>query len=165
MRLRLASLVVLVVVAGCGSEPVRAPYAGAGVSPGSRAVIADPRRDERIFLDRLYADPRLDPIRDKVPLQLRADAVEQGYLRIKRWPTAQEKQAIQAWLEVRERAQQYQLGVRGPPSDALAKTRARVTQAIRQLHAGKMTYAAFAMRMQEIDAQHQDTQRQTLTRQ
>lgn len=158
MRLRTAAIGLLFVLSGCGSELIRDPYPGTpvhhGVAPGPQAIAENPTRDEKIHLHQLYADPRLDPIRDKVPLQLRADAVGPGYLRNHNRPTVQERSAIKAWLEVRERALQYQGGTRGPPSAQLIRTRTQVTRAITQLQSGKLTYAAFGMRIQEIDAQH-----------
>jgi hypothetical protein len=147
---------------GCGSEPVRRPPSSEPPAPHSGAVVPTPQvapgnrvRDEKGYLQSLYADPRLDPIRNKVPLQLRADSVSAGYLRIDTKPTQTEKRAIKAWLQVREQAQQYQASLRGAPSPALQQTRTRVTQAITQLYSGKLTYAAFARRVQQIDAEHQ----------
>ena len=84
------------------------------------------------YVEHLFADPRLDPIRDKVPLVLRSGAVTPPS-----WPMGQahsaEKQAIKVWMSVREQAQQYQLEHRGPPSPLLVHTRQLVTRAILQL--------------------------------
>ncbi len=166
MRLHNAAMCIGFALAGCGSGPVRLPPPSApvsqGVAPGPHAAAPTPASDEKFRLQTLYADPRLDPIRGKVPLQLRADAVSMGYLRNESKPTPQEKQAIKVWLEVREQAQQYQNSLRGQPSGRLLQTRVRVTQAITQLYSGKLTYAAFARRIQLIDAQHQESLRQKL---
>lgn len=164
--LRNAAIAFGFLLAGCGTEPFRSPYPGTpaseGVSAGREAIASNPGRDERIYLQRLYADTRLDPIRDKIPLQLRADAINHSYLRNTSRPTPKERQAIKAWLEVREKAQEHQAAVRGPPSALLTRARARVTQAISQLQSGKLTYAAFAQRIQQIDAQYQEDSRQRL---
>ena len=169
MRLRYAALMIGLALAGCGSEPLRLPAPSTpvaqGVQPGAQSalVVSTPKlSDEKKYLQSLYIDPRLDPIRDKVPLQLRADVVSVGYLRNESKPTSEEKQAIKVWMQIREKAQQYQASIRGQPSQSLLQTRVRVTQAITQLYAGRLTYAGFAKKLQQIDAQHQESQRQKL---
>ena len=125
------------------SPPAQAP-------PPPRSV-----EDADSYLEHLFGDPRLDPIRDKVPLLLRADTVTASHLSNPEKPTEQERHAIAVWESVRERAQQYQQEQRGPPSPLLAKTRAQVTRAILQLYAGELTYGEFAARIQEVDADYQ----------
>jgi hypothetical protein len=107
----------------------------------------------------LYADPRLDPIRDKVPLLLKPDSIKPSYLVNDTKPTPAEKKAIVAWLQVRERAQQYLTTQRGEPSRLLAQTRNQITRAIAQLHRGELTYAGFAARVRQIDADYQTAAR------
>ncbi len=141
--------------------PPNAPMSQ-GVQAGAQAAIAERPGNEKQYINQLYADPRLDPIRDKVPLQVRADAVRSDYLRNETKPTKEEKQAIRAWLQIRDKAQEYQATRRGQPSGALLQTRVRVSQAISHLYSGKLTYAAFARRVQEIDAQYQASLRQSI---
>ncbi|MFN0316627.1 MAG: hypothetical protein ACKVQA_16510 [Burkholderiales bacterium] len=166
MRLRYAAAFLALILAGCGTNRTHLPSpsapAGQGVQSGAQAALAERPGDEKKYLQQLYADPRLDPIRDKVPLQVRADAVTAGYLRNENKPTPEEKQAIRVWLQVREKAQQYQATRRGPPSGVLLQTRVRVSQAISHLYSGKLTYAGFAKRVQEIDAQYQAARRQDI---
>lgn len=102
-----------------------------------------------------FADPRLDPIRDKVPLVVRANAVTAAHLTLDRRPTREERPAIRLWQEIRERQHESA----PPPSSQLIQTRMRVTRAIVQLYAGQLTYAAFAQRLREIDTQHQAANR------
>jgi len=106
-------------------------------------------------VERLFADPRLDPIRDKVPLVLRAGSVTPLLLSNEERPTSAEKQAIKVWMSVREQAQQVQQEQRGPPSQRLIRTRQLVTRAILQLYNGEFTYGQFAKRIQEIDSEYQ----------
>jgi len=111
-------------------------------------------------LDHLFADPRLDPIRDKVPLVLRTGAVTPVLLANDDRPTATEKRAIKVWLSIREQAQLYQLEHQGPPSPLLVRTRQQVSRAILQLYHGQLTYAQFAQRMQALDLDYQAAARQ-----
>jgi hypothetical protein len=166
MRLRYAATFLALILVGCGANRTHLPAsntpAAQGVQSGAQAAFTERPGDEKKYLQQLYADPRLDPIRDKVPLQVRADAVTAGYLRNESKPTPEEKQAIRVWLQVREKAQQYQATRRGQPSGVLLQTRVRVSQAISHLYSGKLTYAGFAKRVQEIDAQYQAARRQNI---
>ena len=107
------------------------------------------------YIEHLFSDPRLDPIRSKVPLLLRAGAVTPSLLSNVDRPTQEQKRAIKVWESVRERAQQYQLEQRGPPSPQLVRTRQLVTMAIVQLYEGELTYGQFAGRIQQLDTQYQ----------
>jgi hypothetical protein len=151
-------------VAGCSTARLPGPAAPAPRAPSEPVARAQsvppPTSEEEQYLQRLYADPRLDPIRDKVPLVLRAQTVTPAHLANNTKPDAREKEAIRVWLEVRERAQAYQAAKRGPPSADLARMRMRVTQAIVQLQAGRLTYAAFSHRLQTLDAEYQASVRQ-----
>jgi hypothetical protein len=151
-RLSLATglLCAAALLAGCAADsPLRTQ-----TSPRTVAV------DDDAYLKSLYADPRLDPIRDKVPLLLRPDAIKSNHLSNETRPTPPEKTAITAWLQVREQAQQYQTAQRGPPSPHLMQTRNRVTKAMVQLYGGELTYGEFARRIREIDEEHQSAARQ-----
>jgi len=108
------------------------------------------------YLEHLFADRRLDPIRDKVPLLLRADAVTASHLSNQEKPTEQERRAIAVWESVRERAQQYQQEQRGPPSLLLVRVRQQVTRAILQLYDGELTYGEFAARIRQMDEDYQE---------
>jgi hypothetical protein len=146
-------------LAGCAAQSPRQP---ATASPSATAPARPALIDDDPYLRSLYADPRLDLIRDKVPLLLRPDAIKPGYLTNDARPTPQEKQAITAWLQVRERAQRYQAAQRGEPSPLLIQTRNRVTEAIVQLYSERLSYAEFARRIQQIDEQHQTAVRQRI---
>jgi hypothetical protein len=137
-------------LAGCAADSPRRTQ----TAPRPVAVEND------AYLKSLYADARLDPIRDKVPLLLRPDAIKPNHLANETRPTAPEKQAITAWLQVREQAQQYQTAQRGQPSPHLTQTRNRVTKAMVQLYNGTLTYGEFARRIREIDEEHQSAARQ-----
>jgi hypothetical protein len=127
----------------------------AGVAPAPEAAAPQARDGAGSYVEHLFADPRLDPIRDKVPLVLRSGAVTPLLLASEDKPTPSEKQAIKVWLSVREQAQQYQLEHRGPPSPLLVRTRQLVTRAILQLYNGEMTYGEFAKRIQVLDSEYQ----------
>ena len=163
LHCRIALLSVALFVAGCASESPRAPQSTMG-TPQTTAptTTAPPPLDQDKYLQALYADPRLDPIRDKVPLLLRAGAITPNYLSNETKPTPPEKDAIKVWLQVRELAQVHQTALRGEPSPLLVQTRQRVTEAIGELYSGKLTYAAFASRIQQIDEQHQGATRQNV---
>jgi hypothetical protein len=149
---------VALLVAGCATESPRAPQP----ATATPQTAAPPTLDQDKYLQALYADPRLDPIRDKVPLLLRAGAITPNYLSNEAKPTPPERDAIKVWLQVRELAQVHQTALRGEPSPLLVQTRQRVTEAIGELYSGKLTYAAFASRIQQIDEQHQGATRQNV---
>lgn len=161
MRPRYAAALLCagLLLAGCAAESPRQPTAG---SPSGTAPARSASIDDDAYLRSLYADPRLDPIRDKVPLLLRPDAIKPAYLTNDAKPTLPEKQAITAWLQIRELAQRYQTTQRGEPSALLIQTRNRVTEAIVQLYSERLSYAEFARRIQQIDEQHQTDVRQRI---
>ena len=146
----------LLLFAGCAIDTVHAPSSTTGQAPStSPPSVTAPAPQEDKYLKALYADPRLDPIRDKVPLRLGPDSITPAYLANGTMPTATEKQAIKVWLQVRELAQVHQQSVYGEPSPLLMQTRQRITRAIADLYNGKLTYAEFAGRVRQIDQEHQ----------
>jgi hypothetical protein len=152
-------------IAGCADAPADrrpAPTAQPGHTsqPAETAAPPQERDGAGSYVEHLFADPRLDPIRNKVPLVLRSGAVTPLLLSNEDKPTPPEKQAIKVWLSVREQAQQYQLEHRGPPSPLLVRTRQLVTRAILQLYSGEMTYGEFAKRIQVLDSEYQAAARQ-----
>jgi hypothetical protein len=170
MRRGLSGVLICAAAAGCAVGPsnqgepthppqeAQPPQTMRPQEAGPPAQTPLPPRtveDTDRYLEHLFADPRLDPIRDKVPLLLRADTVTASHLSNPERPTEQERRAIAVWESVRERAQQYQQEQRGPPSPLLVKTRSQVTRAILQLYGGELTYGEFAARIQEVDADYQ----------
>lgn len=158
-----ACLLSACLLAACTSEAPRraatpaATMASRHVVPGSAPTVAAAVPSRSSVADP-FDDPRLDPIREKVPLVVRANAVTPAHLALDRRPTRVEKQAIRVWQEIRERLHQG-----GPqPSHQLMQTRVRVTRAIVQLYAGRLTYAGFAERLREIDVEHQAANRPRL---
>ncbi len=162
----IATIALIAALAGCATAPKpgtskapsttgTAPSRPSETSPPATGRGAGPTTSaEDAYLTQLYADPRLDPIRAKVPLMLRADAITDRYTNDGSKPTKAERDAIRAWLEVRERAQAYQAEVRGAPPAPLVHLRNQVTQAILQLYSGRLTYGAFAQRVQALDREY-----------
>ena len=142
-------------ISACTGDPARGTNATA-------RIPATPV-DQDGYLQSLYADARLDPIRDKVPLLLRPGAIKSSHLSNDARAQFAERKAIAAWVEVRERAQAYQTQRNGPPSPMLIQTRKQVSAAIVQLQAGKLSYGDFARRVQEIDREHQAAVKQNLS--
>jgi hypothetical protein len=153
------------VTTGCADAPTDRRPAATTQTPRATQSVEAARAPEAVapqardgsgsYVEHLFADPRLDPIREKVPLVLRSGAVTPLLLANEDKPTPSEKQAIKIWLSVREQAQQYQLEHRGPPSPLLVRTRQLVTRAILQLYSGEMTYGEFAKRIQVLDSEYQ----------
>jgi len=151
---RAAAIATALLVTGCaGGLPRHPQTTSPSASPPAIQVDQDP------YLRSLYADSRLDPIRDKVPLLLKPDSIKPSHLTNEARPTPEEKKAIVAWLQVRERAQHYLTSQRGEPSVLLTQTRNQVTRAIAQLHRGELTYAGFAKRVRQIDEDYQTAAR------
>jgi hypothetical protein len=153
------------VLGGCAVEAPRHPSATATPPPAaptasvpatSTGGSSDP------YVRALYADARLDPIRHKVPLLLGPDVVQSAYLNNETKPSAADKRAIAAWLQVRDQAQRYRTAHAGEPSPLLTRTRKEVTVAILQLQEGELTYGAFARRIQQIDQDYQAAIRQNV---
>jgi hypothetical protein len=162
-------------IAGCADgpsnqQPQPAPVESAAVPRTSQpadtahapqtAATPQAAQGAASYLEHLVADPRLDPIRDKVPLVLRAGAVTPALLSNEDKPTPAEQRAIKVWVSAREQAQQYQLQQRGPPSPLLVRTRQLVTRAIVDLYNGDLTYGQFARRIQTLDSDYQAAARQ-----
>ena len=163
-------------IAGCADgpsnqQPQPAPVQSAAVPRTSEpadtthapqtAATPQAAQGAASYLEHLVADPRLDPIRDKVPLVLRAGAVTPALLSNEDKPTPAEQRAIKVWVSAREQAQQYQLQQRGPPSPLLVRTRQLVTRAIVDLYNGDLTYGQFARRIQTLDSDYQAAARQS----
>lgn len=158
------------VLAGCADVPANQRAAPIAQPPRTTQPAETVRTPEAAppqaadgsgsYVEHLFADPRLDPIRAKVPLVLRSGAVTPLLLANEDKPTPAEKQAIKVWVSVREQAQQYQLERRGPPSQLLVRTRQLVTRAILQLYNGDLTYGEFARRIQVLDSEYQAAARQ-----
>jgi hypothetical protein len=151
-------LCVAALLAGCAEAPTsQRPSPPQSQSP---SASRSPDKGAASSVDQLFADPRLDPIRDKVPLVLHPGTVTRALLANEDKPTPPEKQAIKVWMSIREQAQQYQLEHQGPPSARLVRTRQLVTRAMLQLYNGELTYGQFARRIQELDSEYQAAARQ-----
>jgi len=156
VRVCIALCSALLVLQGCankGVKPSESSPVVARIESGRAGPLASPGAPapvEPSYID----DPRLDPIRDKVPLTLRGDAVNAAQLRNGRRPAAIEKEAIKTWQTLRLADHQRARERRGPPSPRLQTTRLLLTRAITQLYAGHLTYAQFARQVVDIDAQH-----------
>ena len=156
------ALAIALLLSGCAGDMPRLPTTTPTPSTPTPSTPPPPpavQVDQDPYLRSLYADPRLDPIRDKVPLLLKPDSIKPSYLPNDARPTPEEKKAIVAWLQVREHAQQYLTSKRGEPSALLTQTRNQITRAIAQLHRGELTYAGFATRVRQIDEDYQTAAR------
>ena len=164
------ALICAAAIAGCANGPsYQQPHPSHPAQTGQPPGAVQPPETARIpqtaegtggYLDYLFADPRLNPIRDKVPLVLRTGAVTPLLLANDDRPTPAEKRAIKVWVSIREQAQQYQLEQRGPPSPLLVRTRHQVTRAMLQLYNGQLTYGQFAQRIRALDSDYQAAARQ-----
>ena len=152
-------LCAVAVLAGCADAPTSQKPPQTSQSALTQPPPANHAPPDR-HVDELFADPRLDPIRDKVPLVLHPGTVTRALLANEEKPTPPEKQAIKVWMSIREQAQQYQLEHQGPPSARLVRTRQLVTRAMLQLYNGELTYGQFARRIQELDSEYQAAARQ-----
>jgi hypothetical protein len=152
-------LCAAVVAAGCAAgpsyQPQRQTYPVQTTQPPQAGQRPQTAEGTDTYIEHLFSDPRLDPIRNKVPLLLRAGVVTPSLVSNDDRPTKEEKRAIKLWESIRERAQQYQLEQRGPPSPLLVHTRQLVTTAIVQLYEGELTYGQFAGRIQQLDTEYQ----------
>ena len=154
------ALCVAAVLVGCAGAPTTSQRASPAPQSQSPSANHSPDKGAASPVDQLFADPRLDPIRDKVPLVLHPGTVTRALLANEDKPTPPEKQAIKVWMSIREQAQQYQLEHQGPPSARLVRTRQLVTRAMLQLYNGELTYGQFARRIQELDSEYQAAARQ-----
>lgn len=129
-------------LAGC------APTPGGGIRPD---VIA--ARDVAARCDALMADPRIDPVRDKIQLPLSFDAPQPvDRLSDRSYPTAAESAAVQVIWEARAACRRYGEEKLGPMPNYRAESEEALVDLLGDLREGAITYGQFARKFLHVGA-------------
>ena len=110
------------------------------------AGLANKQRQEEVnaYCRQVYSDPRLDPIREKVPINITfADSIPVRMLANDNYPTKEEAAAILSWAEQRQLCQTKATEMFGPAPAHLAAVRDANSQSMADLYAGKLTYGEY----------------------
>lgn len=127
---------------GCASAP------GGGTRPEVAAA-----RDVRARCDALTADPRIDPVRQKILLPLSFDAAQPvDRLADRTYPTADERAAVQALWEARAACRRYGEEKLGPMPNYRAESEDALVDLLGDLREGAITYGQFARKLLHVGA-------------
>lgn len=133
---------VLGLLVGCASTP------GGRNDPDVAAARAVAAR-----CDALMADPRIDPVRDKIQLPLSFDAPQAiDYLSDRTYPTPDESAAIQALWEARTGCRRFGEERLGPMPNFRAESEDALVDLLGDLREGAITYGQFARKVLHVGA-------------
>lgn len=108
------------------------------------------RAEVEQYCAQLYTDARIDPIRDKVPINLRVETpIPIQMMANNAIPTEEEQAGILAWAEQRQLCQQRSTDVLGPPPAHLEAVRSANSQAMADLYGGRISYGDFAKQLNQ----------------
>jgi hypothetical protein len=123
------------------------------------ATSSGPRPSETdvaTYCESLYADSRIDPVRDKILLPITFGAGQPiGMLANRAHPTADETEAIRALSRAWEGCNDRWVEVFGPMPSYRISSRHRVSESLAELYAGELTYGGFAKDMLYIGERDQ----------
>ena len=141
-RLAFIGILVIFTLSACVNPPPR--------SVDSQDRRADLQRRGAEYCQQLHSDPRLDPIRDKVPLLAQiSDPIPMQMMSNNEFPTNEEASAIAALAEQRQKCQKYQtvlLGAHPAHVEALRRTN---SQLMAELYGGNITYGQYAKQLNQ----------------
>lgn len=104
----------------------------------------------REYCRQLYSDPRLDPIRSKVPLNMGvSDPIPIQMMSDNDFPSTEEASLILVWAEQRQRCHEYQTSLYGPPRAQVEAVRRANSQLMAELYGGVITYGQYAKQLNE----------------
>lgn len=134
----LISVLMSVLLAGCAASPGRTEAAKA--LPDACA--------------RWMADPRIDPVRDKIAVPISLDASQDvSVLSNRNRPTEAERPAIKALWDAHEGCRAWTEARSGPVPRYRAASDEAVGALLGELHDGAITYGQFARKLLYIGAQ------------
>jgi len=104
----------------------------------------------------LYADPQIDPVRDKILLPITYGTGQPIEILANRTtPKGPEREALLAVSRAFEDCNQYAVAKLGPMPSYRAISNDRVTEALSRLYADELTYGAFARELLYIGERDQ----------
>ena len=122
-----AALGLLAALTGCAGPQVQR-------SEGVQAYCA-----------KLYADGRLDPLKDKIVMPVSVDEPQPiDILANRARPTGTEQAAIKVLSQVRKECNDYAAKQFGAPPSYRQKSQTEITLALAELYAGEISYGDFA---------------------
>jgi hypothetical protein len=126
------SMIMVALAAGLSACATRPPQ-GAEGAEGVKQYCA-----------RLYGDPRLAPLKDKIVMPLSVDEPQPiDILANRSRPTEAERSAIRVLSDVRKECGDYAAVHLGPPPGYRQRAQSEITMALAELYAGEMTYGQF----------------------
>ncbi len=103
-----------------------------------------------------YADPRLAPIRSRIPIPIALDAQQPvDLLADAARPTATEREALRALAQVRAACNDYATKRFGPPPAYRMRTQDEISLALARLYSGETTYGQFNRSLLYISERNQ----------
>ncbi len=119
-----------IVISACATS-------GTGSESSAHAIRAE--------CDRIYADPRIDPIRDKIQLPISYEAPQSiDMLANRARATDADRPAIKALAESMQKCQHVVESERGPSPAYRVKSETRALESLAELYEGSTTYGQFA---------------------
>jgi hypothetical protein len=101
----------------------------------------------------VFSDPRLEPVKDKVPLSLTmSDPIPIQMLSNNEFATKEEAAAILVWAEQRQKCQTKYTSLFGPAPVHLDALRRANTQLMAELYGGQITYGQYAKQLNQNTA-------------
>jgi hypothetical protein len=102
------------------------------------------------YCRQLYSDPRIDPIRSKVPVGIGlSEQIPIQMMSNNEFPSKEEAPAILVWAEQRQRCHEYQTSLFGPPPAHLEALRRANSQLMADLYGGAITYGEYAKQLNQ----------------
>ncbi len=97
------------------------------------------------YCAQLYADPRLDPLKDKIVMPVSVDEPQPiDILANRARPTEKERAAIKVLSQVRKECNDYAAKQFGAPPSYRQKSQSEITLALAELYGGEISYGDFA---------------------
>jgi len=120
---------------------------GCAGGPGGPKVIA-PEQDVKAKCDQLYADSRIDPVRERIQVPLTLGAPQDiDKLANRTRPTDADRPAIKALWEAEEACRRYGEQKLGSRPAYRMRSDDELSEALADLYDGAITYGQFARRM------------------
>lgn len=131
---------------GAGTLLLVVGLAGCASSPGGNKVT--PEQDVKAKCDQLYADSRIDPVRERIQVPLTLGAPQDiDKLANRTRPTDADRPAIKALWEAEEACRRYGEQKLGSLPAYRMRSDDEMSEALADLYDGAITYGQFARRM------------------
>jgi hypothetical protein len=135
-------ILALLFVSGCVNP-------GRPIPPSAGEVQTNIARSKQ-YCSQLYADPRIDPVRSKLPMPTSfSDSISIQMMSSNEFPTKEEAQAILAYADQRQKCMDYNNVIFGPTPVHVDAVRRSVSQLLAELYAGSINYGQYAKQLNQ----------------